>query len=37
LQEASALRKIEWCVLVVDEAHRMKNEKSKLATLLRQV
>lgn len=35
--ETAALRKIEWDVLVVDEAHRLKNESSRLATVLRQV
>lgn len=33
--EVSALRKLRWCFLVVDEAHRLKNEQSKLSLTLR--
>lgn len=35
--ESSALRKVKWNVLVVDEAHRLKNETSQLSILLRKV
>ena len=34
-QEIGFLKKLEWNVLVIDEAHRLKNESSKLSTLLR--
>uniref|UniRef100_A0A6S9VAX5 Uncharacterized protein n=1 Tax=Chrysotila carterae TaxID=13221 RepID=A0A6S9VAX5_CHRCT len=37
LQESAFLRKTQWAYLVVDEAHRLKNEHSKLATLCRQI
>ena len=33
--EAGALRKVAWSYLVVDEAHRLKNENSRLAKLAR--
>jgi SWI/SNF-related matrix-associated actin-dependent regulator of chromatin subfamily A member 5 len=33
--EKSALRPVRWHCLVVDEAHRLKNEESKLSTVLR--
>ena len=36
-QEVSALRKIDFEMLVIDEAHRLKNESSKLSSLLRQL
>lgn len=35
LSERSALKRIHWQYLVVDEAHRLKNENSKLSQLLR--
>ncbi|KAI3380727.1 hypothetical protein SNEBB_001549 [Seison nebaliae] len=35
--EKAFLRKYRWEILVVDEAHRLKNEKSKLAIALRTV
>ena len=34
-QESSALKKVQWCYLVIDEAHRLKNEHSKLSTIAR--
>ena len=36
-QEIGCLKKMEFEMLVIDEAHRLKNESSKLATLLRQL
>jgi SWI/SNF-related matrix-associated actin-dependent regulator of chromatin subfamily A member 5 len=36
LSERSALRKIHWEYLVIDEAHRIKNEASKLAIIVRE-
>ena len=33
--DAVELSFVEWKMLVVDEAHRLKNHNSKLATLLR--
>ena len=36
-QEVGCLKKIPFEMLVIDEAHRLKNETSKLATLLRQL
>ena len=33
--DAVDLSFVEWKMLVVDEAHRLKNHSSKLATLLR--
>ena len=36
-QETATFRKVSWCVLVVDEAHRLKNEASLLATKLRMI
>ena len=35
--EKAALRKFSWCYIIVDEAHRIKNEKSALATELRRL
>ena len=35
VREAGAFRKFAWRYLVVDEAHRMKNEESKLSQILR--
>lgn len=35
LAEKSALKRIHWQYLVIDEAHRMKNEKSQLSIILR--
>ncbi|EOD36557.1 hypothetical protein EMIHUDRAFT_429157, partial [Emiliania huxleyi CCMP1516] len=35
--EATALRKLRWRFLVVDEAHRLKNEESKLSVILRSI
>ena len=34
--EKAALRKFPWRYVVVDEAHRLKNEKSKLSVILRE-
>ncbi len=34
--EKSQLKKFDWCYLVVDEAHRIKNEKSKTAETVRE-
>lgn len=36
-QEVGCLKKIEFDMLIIDEAHRLKNESSKLSTLLRQL
>jgi len=36
IRERSVLRKIQWRYLVIDEAHRIKNEKSKLSEILRE-
>lgn len=35
LSEKSALKRFHWRYLVVDEAHRLKNENSKLSSILR--
>merc|ERR1719399_2275098 len=35
IREQTAFRKFAWRYLIVDEAHRMKNEESKLAHVLR--
>ena len=35
VREAGAFRKFAWRYLIVDEAHRMKNEESKLSQILR--
>lgn len=37
LSERAALRRIPWCYLVIDEAHRIKNEASKLAGIVREL
>ena len=34
-QETAALKKVDFEMMVIDEAHRLKNETSRLATLLR--
>lgn len=34
--EKSALRKFNWRYIVMDEAHRIKNEKSKLSLVVRE-
>lgn len=36
IRERAVLRKIQWRYLVIDEAHRIKNEKSKLSEILRE-
>lgn len=36
LAERSFLKRYRWQYLVIDEAHRMKNENSKLSTILRE-
>lgn len=36
LSEKAALRKIQWEYIVIDEAHRIKNESSKLAVIVRE-
>lgn len=35
IRESNAFRKFSWRYLIVDEAHRLKNEESKLAQVLR--
>lgn len=35
LLEKSALKAINWCYLIMDEAHRIKNEDSKLSIIVR--
>ena len=35
LQEKAAIQKLVWKYLIIDEAHRIKNEQSKLATVVR--
>jgi SWI/SNF-related matrix-associated actin-dependent regulator of chromatin subfamily A member 5 len=35
IREANAFRKFTWRYLIIDEAHRMKNEESKLSQVLR--
>lgn len=35
LAEKSALKRYHWRYLVVDEAHRLKNENNKISTILR--
>jgi SWI/SNF-related matrix-associated actin-dependent regulator of chromatin subfamily A member 5 len=35
LAEKSALKKIQWKYLIIDEAHRIKNDESKLALVVR--
>jgi len=35
IREANAFRKFSWRYIIVDEAHRMKNEESKLSQVLR--
>ncbi|XP_050533730.1 chromatin-remodeling complex ATPase chain Iswi-like [Daktulosphaira vitifoliae] len=36
IRERGVLRKIQWRYLVIDEAHRIKNEKSKLSEIIRE-
>lgn len=36
IREKAVLRKIQWKYLVIDEAHRIKNEKSKLSEIIRE-
>ncbi|CAF2997827.1 unnamed protein product [Rotaria socialis] len=35
LREAAILKKYNWCYVVIDEAHRIKNEQSKLSKMVR--
>lgn len=37
LKEKSTLKKINWTYLVIDEAHRIKNEHSKLSESVREL
>ena len=37
LREKSTLRKFIWQYIVIDEAHRIKNENSKLSLVLREI
>jgi len=37
LKEKAALSRYNWCYMVIDEAHRIKNEKSKLSVAVRQL
>jgi len=36
IREKSVFKKFNWRYLVIDEAHRIKNEKSKLSEILRE-
>lgn len=36
IREKSVFKKFNWRYMVIDEAHRIKNEKSKLSELLRE-
>ncbi|XP_022908972.1 chromatin-remodeling complex ATPase chain Iswi isoform X2 [Onthophagus taurus] len=36
IKEKSVLKKVNWRYMVIDEAHRIKNEKSKLSEILRE-
>ncbi len=36
IKEKALLKKFHWKYLVIDEAHRIKNEKSKLSDIVRQ-
>jgi SNF2 family DNA or RNA helicase len=36
IREKSVLKKISWKFMVIDEAHRIKNEKSKLSDIVRE-
>lgn len=36
IRERAVLRKVQWRYLVIDEAHRIKNEKSKLSEIIRE-
>lgn len=36
IRERSVFKKFTWRYMVIDEAHRIKNEKSKLSELLRE-
>lgn len=35
LRESAILKKFNWCYIVIDEAHRIKNEQSKLSKMVR--
>ena len=37
IREKAALKKFEWRYLVIDEAHRIKNEKSKVHCVVLQL
>ena len=36
LREKATFKKLNWRYLVIDEAHRIKNEKSKLSEIVRE-
>lgn len=36
IREKAVLNKLQWRYLVIDEAHRIKNEKSKLSEIIRE-
>jgi SWI/SNF-related matrix-associated actin-dependent regulator of chromatin subfamily A member 5 len=37
IREKSAFKKLDWKYLIIDEAHRIKNEESKLSLIIREM